>query len=112
MVPKCGPMGPQHPQSNTFGPNTCLSAFIALVRDLSSSNDDRQGRASCGFIGRGNVDVVCSPAPSSCVEPMMRHVSDNLVFLREFCHALVKMTDAGHQVDDSTCDSNNVCQLR
>jgi len=58
------------------------------------------------------MDVVCPPAPSSLMEPMIRYASDNIVFLRDFYRALVKMTDVGYRVDDSTCDSNNVCQLR
>lgn len=90
---------------------TMMNSDIALVRQLDSSNKSPEGDVDCSFISRGGSNI-CPPATSTLLEPMIRFASDNRVFLRGFHSAMVKMIDVGYEVDDETCDSNNVCQLR
>ena len=83
-----------------------------MVRQLDSSNKAPSGQVDCNFIARGGPGNPCPTATSTLLDPMIRYASDNRVFLRDFYRALVKMVDVGYEVEDQTCDANNVCRLR
>jgi hypothetical protein len=88
-----------------------LNSDIALVRELNDDNKRDDGFVTCQFVTRAPGNTVCPVARDSLFSHMVRFRNDNMAFLQEFRDAMIKMTNVGYIIDESTCDEDGNCRL-